>query len=368
MADARMWLLFSIGEVLLVGVLVLLLPRVTRRGLLFGAWVGAEAAASPRAAAITRGWYGFMGLTLAASAALGIGLVLLVESVWAGPLAQLVLFTGLAVGYVRAHLASRRLAPAEGPPPAVASLETPARPRLVPWATLVVCTALGALSVAYAVMHYDALPERIPTHFGLDGKPDAWSDKSWGMVLLLPLMTLGMGAGIAAVVFFVSRAKRALRLGDSGISARAQERFHRVMALYLGGIAVLVTAMLAQLSQRSIQVGLGHAADLSPAAGLLFGAMLLWTFGGLILVFVFVGQGGARLERDAGRAPLTDGLADNSRWKLGLLYVNPEDPSVFVEHRFGVGYTLNLGNRGVQIALGGLLLLALAAMLLPLVV
>ena len=41
---------------------------------------------------------------------------------------------------------------------------------------------------------------------------------------------------------------------------------------------------------------------------------------------------------------MTNGLADNRRWILGTFYVNHEDPSIMVEHRFGLGYTLNLGN------------------------
>ena len=31
-------------------------------------------------------------------------------------------------------------------------------------------------------------------------------------------------------------------------------------------------------------------------------------------------------------------------WKGGLIYMNRQDPSVFVEKRFGVGWTMNLAN------------------------
>jgi uncharacterized membrane protein len=31
-------------------------------------------------------------------------------------------------------------------------------------------------------------------------------------------------------------------------------------------------------------------------------------------------------------------------WKAGIFYVNPDDPALFVPKRFGIGYTLNLGN------------------------
>jgi uncharacterized membrane protein len=79
-----------------------------------------------------------------------------------------------------------------------------------------------------------------------------------------------------------------------------------------------------------------------------------------------VGQGGARLERAVAAAPLTDGLADNTKWKLGLFYVNRDDPSVFVEDRFGLGHTLNLGNRKAVALLVGILLAVLAPVLLSL--
>ena len=42
--------------------------------------------------------------------------------------------------------------------------------------------------------------------------------------------------------------------------------------------------------------------------------------------------------------PLTDDLADNRRCVLGVFYVNRDDPSFFVEKRFGLGYTINFGN------------------------
>jgi uncharacterized membrane protein len=34
-------------------------------------------------------------------------------------------------------------------------------------------------------------------------------------------------------------------------------------------------------------------------------------------------------------------IDDDRYWKLGAFYYNPEDPSIFVEKRFGIGWTLN---------------------------
>ncbi len=81
--------------------------------------------------------------------------------------------------------------------------------------------------------------------------------------------------------------------------------------------------------------------------------LLVFALGGSIYIALVYGQGGSRLEQKAADAPLTDGLADNQRWVLGMFYINREDPSVFVERRFGLGYTINLGNpKAVALLIG----------------
>jgi len=66
----------------------------------------------------------------------------------------------------------------------------------------------------------------------------------------------------------------------------------------------------------------------------------------IILVYAIVlsvktGQSGSRLntaEQKSGDEITRD---DDSYWKLGSLYYNKEDPAVFVEKRFGIGWTIN---------------------------
>jgi uncharacterized membrane protein len=80
------------------------------------------------------------------------------------------------------------------------------------------------------------------------------------------------------------------------------------------------------------------------------------------------GQGGTRLAGAApaalgGAAPVGDRTPDKY-WKLGLFYVNRDDPAVFIEKRFGVGYTLNFGHSGVWIGLAVLVAVTVAIALL----
>ena len=53
---------------------------------------------------------------------------------------------------------------------------------------------MGILGLA--VWAWPFLPDQIPTHFGIDGQADAWSDRSWASWFSLP------GVALLTVVFF----------------------------------------------------------------------------------------------------------------------------------------------------------------------
>jgi uncharacterized membrane protein len=182
--------------------------------------------------------------------------------------------------------------------------------------------------------------------------------------MLLPIMTLILGVGLGGMSYLISQAKRAIRYGDRGVSFEAQQRFRRAMANFLAVISILVTGLLSLMAHASIRVGMGEAQALPPATMILTIVLIVFALGGSIFIAVKFGQGGSQLERSASNAPLTDGLADNRLWVLGMFYVNREDPSLFVENRFGLGYTLNFGNpRAIGLILGFLGLIAVIAIL-----
>ena len=67
------------------------------------------------------------------------------------------------------------------------------------------------------------------------------------------------------------------------------------------------------------------------------------------------GQGGWRLNgnvRGLARATGT-GRDDDRFWKVGLLYVNRDDPALVVGSHIGAGWTLNLGNPAAWLLIAG---------------
>ena len=333
-------------EVLVVGGMMLIQPFVMRRGLVFGVYVGERAAEGDEARAIRRGWLAAMAATLAIGA--GLGGLMLAMRLGPPPLAALasviILVLGSYGAYLRAYLRARPLA-VPGAPAAAASLSGELRPSLaLPLASLAVALAGGLVAVGYAWLNYPSLPPQVPTHFGPSGRPDAWSPRSFSSVMILPLATLLLGTAMAIAACLIARAKRAIRYGDGGVSLAAQQRFRQVSANYMALIVIVMTVMMTLMSVSAIRTALGVAAGMPPALIGVAGALLVLAVGGALYIAIRYGQGGARLERSAASAPLTNGLADNSRWLLGVFYVNRDDPSLFVEKRFGIGYTINFGN------------------------
>jgi uncharacterized membrane protein len=92
--------------------------------------------------------------------------------------------------------------------------------------------------------------------------------------------------------------------------------------------------------------------DASPHAGFLLSLTVGPIVVGVAILVVVV------VRRNRDRAPGEHtGLShrdDDGNWIGGVLYRNPDDPSWFVPRRFGVGWTVNIGNRTALVTCLGL--------------
>lgn len=183
------------------------------------------------------------------------------------------------------------------------------------------------------------------------------------------LLTSSKGVGAFAIATFpglfvypllllttvlMAHSKQAVGTGDPDVCLAANEALRKVwirymyaLRVYLAALLVTIPACIALMERGLIPAG--------PAVPIVLVALVA---GGVAAFFAWgwiiglrYGQGGWRwavreglVERSQVAAILDgDGMQDD-RWKLGMLYFNPADPSILVEHRFGVGWTANLGN------------------------
>jgi uncharacterized membrane protein len=232
--------------------------------------------------------------------------------------------------------------------------------------SLALCVLMGLASAAYAMMRYEAMPDRVATLASLLGASDALVDKSIVVALVIPSLNLVLSTSFALMGLMIVRAKRSVRGGSGGHSAEAQDAFRRIYAQVFGGMALFICLLLSMLSVELTRVSISPDSSLGIAFAWAAGAMIVYSLANLIRILRCYGQGGALLEAGSEDAPLTGGLADNTRWVYGVFYIDKHDPSFLVESRFGIGYTLNLGNRHAVLSMGGLLVLILGLLALTL--
>ena len=123
----------------------------------------------------------------------------------------------------------------------------------------------------------------------------------------------------------------------SGGSQRARElQFRRTVA------AVVLGAEYYVAIQASWLILVPRRQDLIGVGLLPLGFVFILV---VVVVLARLGQGGSRLatvqsSSTPSAVPVGDRTLDRY-WKLGVFYFNPDDSAIFVEKRFGLGYSLN---------------------------
>lgn len=234
---------------------------------------------------------------------------------------------------------------------AVPAGEEGRRTHISPW-WIILLFLVPIATAGVTVAAYPGLPDMIPTHFGITGIPDAFSPKSWSTVMLLPITQVFLCLVFLFSLVCISGSRTVVDPQKPQESLQRAIHFRRSWGIFLliSGFATLGMFSVMQL------VTLG----ILPQSFISFWLMLvpLGIVVGAIWLSVRVGQGGSRLPTTSSSSSTISVRDDDRYWKAGCFYVNRDDPAIFVEKRFGIGWTCNFGRPLSYILLGGILLLA----------
>lgn len=207
--------------------------------------------------------------------------------------------------------------------------------------------------IIYTLFQYDALPNKIPTHWGADGKPDAYSEKSYFTVIQLLLILIVMQ--VMFLAFHIAIKNTGIKLSATNVNAskKRQLTIRKYTAWFLYYTVLLMTVLFALIHFQMLYPNLLN----DRAMMFLPIGFLIATLAGTIVLLVKVGLS----DKDSD-VLVTDPIMDKDEdkyWKGGLFYFNRNDPSIFVEQRFGVGWTINLANPKAYLLLFGPIVLIL---------
>jgi uncharacterized membrane protein len=228
----------------------------------------------------------------------------------------------------------------------VVDTEPPKRDVLHP-AWLLLLVAIGVITLLYLLYIWPSLPDRIPIHMDAAGVIDGWVDKTPGGAAML-LFGQWIVIGVFALVYFmIPISKRQIDAAKPIESREQGRRFRYLMSACMVFSGAALAAILGFLPITLAQGGIGMRL-------FAFVIILIFAVVAFMLIVMFrVGQGGSKLKTpsspdgSAGREDSRTRISntdDDIYWKLGQFYVNPKDPAVFVEKRFGIGWTVNFGN------------------------
>lgn len=248
--------------------------------------------------------------------------------------------------WLAAFLAARKWTePHASKPTTVRQVSLSASDHKIPAGTLPLTVGPMIIVAAKALwvhLHWDAIPGRIPVHWGMNG-PDRWVDRT-------PLAVYGFIGTIAVAVLLMSicaygtlHASR--KIAVDGQSAAAERKFKTASFAGLMMLAY-VMAIVAPPIEGAIP-----SVPFAPV-------IILVTSVGIVVALMYYGQGGTRLlhsHQDLRESPMGDHTADD-HWKFGMFYYDPNDPAFFVEKRFGIGWTWNFGHRLSWVAISLVLL------------
>ena len=221
------------------------------------------------------------------------------------------------------------------------------QPLSLAWNLLYV--VLTAATAAFALLHYDRFLSQIPMRAGFDGTVSSYVPKSMGVVLFPALVTTFVGAVMTVSHWMILRSKRPVDPAAPATSAYAYGYFARVQSILMlgGGLLLCASMSLAFFLASMGTVSLG-------TAGLGVGIVAIAFCIAMFVASFATGQSGARL---ASELRTNDHVVrdDDRFWKLGMFYFCPEDPSIIVPKRFGMGWTINHARPAAWALIGALI-------------
>lgn len=188
------------------------------------------------------------------------------------------------------------------------------------------------------MVFYDQFPNRIPMHYDFEGNVTNWAHKSYRTIWMFPALQIFMTVLFAFINSMIARSRQEIDASNPEKSVQQNVIFRRRWSgfmIIMGTVMVLLFGFI----QFSLLVSLSPVWMTSVS----FIAVSLMVIGAIVLSFS-TGQGGSRVKTAKGRKGQKINRDDDRYWKLGVIYFNPKDPSIWVEKRFGVGWTVNLAH------------------------
>jgi Predicted membrane protein len=216
------------------------------------------------------------------------------------------------------------------------------------------------INIALGYSNYSGLPSRVATHWDFSGNITGYQNKSLFLIWEMPITQIFITAVFFICYKSIGWSKQQLSPPNPKSSARKNRVFRRVWSIYMTVFCIFMNIIFTMANFMIFSIF-----NINPKIfGFIIIAFIVIVFSSIIVISLKLGQGGANIklpgEKIADSTLQTD-KDDDSNWRFGnTIYYNPDDPSLFIEKRFGIGWTINAGRpAGMAIYIGLIVFIAI---------
>ncbi|MHC6178721.1 DUF1648 domain-containing protein [Clostridium sp. JNZ X4-2] len=210
------------------------------------------------------------------------------------------------------------------------------------------------INIILGYVNYAPLPHKVSTHWDLSGNVNGYQIKSKFLIWEMPLIQMASTAVFFIIYKTIGWSKQQIEISNPEISVKKDRRFRRIWSIYMVIFAVIINVIF---TMGTIQIF--RIVKMSTTFfNIVMIVFVIFTILITLVLSIRIGQGGSniKMEKDSFQREESGftNKDDDDFWKLAnTIYYNPEDPSIFVEKRFGVGWTVNAGRpAGMAIYIG----------------
>jgi len=340
-------MLFVLGIFIFVGVLETITPHLTRKSIVFGVSIP-EPYVQHQQLRTFKKHYSMLVGSIAATFLLGqISLLFLsIQEEKFVLLSFILLYVLLLVSaglYMFFHIKTKKLKKQENWEAQVKTvyvmdLSIRGRDEVLSPTFFILPIIITLALITFTYMNYSAIPDVFATHWNAAGEVDGWTEKTWISVIIMPLILLGTQISLFIMSFGMKSAKIQLSAQAKEASANRELTQRKYGSWYFAAINYSLTILFVVLHYTTVILKDQTIPYFFP----LFIGFIVVSLGGLTLLIWKLSKSNERFDD---LHTNETAAADDRYWKWGVLYINKNDPSLLVQKKFGVGWTMNLANK-----------------------
>ena len=222
---------------------------------------------------------------------------------------------------------------------------------------------ITVITAGAPILYFDSIPDQVPTNFDFSGNPTVFIDKSVGVFMIIPIIQILTLPLMILSNYGIKGAKQNVKLKSPHVSLEQNRAYRYAWSKYMVSVTIITLIILGcvQLAMMNLFI------DMKMFLIIILALMVL-LLGGTFYLMIKYGQGGERyqgknVEQKEG---INQTIDEDIYWKLGIFYYNPNDPSVFIEKRFGIGTTFNYARWQTWGIMFGIIIVTIIMTVLPL--